>query len=205
MLELFRLFSLIQEAVSLNIQLPLTVIGWVSNIRRISQFGYLSCQFNRNQLYMFDFETHLILLSSKELSNISEGSLFIGIKGLRFFNNLNNSKKLFLHLEVIILQICISLRADKICCLLNLSQKPQWFLIILSPTTPSSVGGASGANMNVRRKRRDNISEFKNICLLNDGVWWLSNVDLQWKLLIKLINQTHWSSTPSQIKWIRPT
>ena len=61
MLELFRLFSLIQEAVSLNIQLPLTVIGWVSNIRRISQFGYLSCQFNRNQLYMFDFETHLIL------------------------------------------------------------------------------------------------------------------------------------------------
>ena len=93
MLELFRLFSLIQEAVSLNIQLPLTVIGWVSNIRRISQFGYLSCQFNRNQLYMFDFETHLILLSSKELSNISEGSLFIDIKGLRFFNNLNKRKK----------------------------------------------------------------------------------------------------------------
>ena len=144
-------------------------------------------------------------LSSKELSNISEGSLFIGIKGLRFVNNFNKRKKLFLHLEVIILQICISLRADKICCLLNLSQKPQWFLIILSPTTPSSVGGASGANMNVRRKRRDNISEFKNICLLNDGVWWLSNVDLQWKLLINLINQTHWSSTPAQIKWIRPT
>ena len=144
-------------------------------------------------------------LSSKELSNISEGSLFIGIKGLRFVNNFNKRKKLFLHLEVIILQICISLRADKICCLLNLSQKPQWFLIILSPTAPSSAGGASGANMNVRRKRRDNISEFKNICLLNDGVWWLSNVDLQWKLLIKLINQTHWSSTPAQIKWIRPT
>ena len=148
-------------------------------------------------------------LSSKELSNISEGSLFIGIKGLKFFNNLrwiNVKKKLFLHLEVIILQICISLRADKICCLLNLSQNPQWFLIILSPTArPSSVGGASGANMNVRRKRRDNISEFKNICLLNDGVWWLSNVDLQWKLLINLINQTHWSSTPSQIKWIRPS
>ena len=95
MLELFWLFSLIQEAVSSNIQLPLTVIGWVSNIRRISQFGYLSCQFNRNQLYMFDFETHLILLSSKELSNISEGSLFIGIKGLKFFNNLRwiNVKK----------------------------------------------------------------------------------------------------------------
>ena len=29
-------------------------------------------------------------------------------------------------------KICISRAADKICCLLNLSQNPKWFLIILS-------------------------------------------------------------------------